>query len=129
MIDTAVEELLRLNDRLLRAIAEADWNTYKELCDPDLTAFEPEAHGQLVKGLDFHKFYFDLGGVKGAHLTTMIAPHVRILGDAAIVAYIRLNQRLSPDREPVTTAVQETRIWHKQGGKWRHVHFHRTPLS
>ena len=30
------------------------------LCDPTLSAFEPEARGQLVHGMDFHKFYFDL---------------------------------------------------------------------
>jgi ketosteroid isomerase-like protein len=121
------DELLKLNDRLLRAIAEADWDTYEELCDPTLTAFEPEARGQLVQGLAFHKFYFDLGGVKGAHQTYMIAPHVRVMGDAAVVAYIRLNQRLGEDREPVTSTMQETRIWQKQDGKWKHVHFHRSP--
>src|SRR5437588_12781249 len=129
MADALTEELLDLNDRLLRCIAEADWDTYRELCDPTLTAFEPEAQGQLVEGLAFHRFYFDLGGVKGAHLTTMCAPRVRVMGDVAVVACIRLNQRLGPNREPVTTAVQETRVWHRQDGKWRHVHFHRSPLQ
>src|SRR5215471_2696348 len=111
------DELLKLNDRLLRCIAEADWDTYKELCDPTLTAFEPEAHGQLVEGLAFHKFYFDQGGVKGAHQTIMIAPNVRMIGDVAVVAYIRLNQRLTEDRQPATSAVQETRVWQNKNGK------------
>src|SRR5262249_9243789 len=102
---TDADELLKLNDRLLRSIAEADWDTYKELCDPTLTAFEPEARGQLVQGLAFHKFYFDLGGVKGAHQTYMIAPHVRVMGDTAVVTYIRLNQRLGEDKEPVTSTM------------------------
>jgi calcium/calmodulin-dependent protein kinase (CaM kinase) II len=31
----------------------------RRLCDPHLTAFEPEALGNLVEGLEFHKFYFD----------------------------------------------------------------------
>jgi len=128
MADSSMEELLKLNDRLLRCIAEADWGTYQELCDPTLTAFEPESQGQLVEGLDFHRFYFNLGGVKGAHQTLMIAPHVRVMGDVAVVAYIRLNQRLTADREPTTAAVQETRVWQKKDGKWRHVHFHRSPL-
>lgn len=26
-----------------------------------MTAFEPEALGNLVEGMDFHKFYFDNG--------------------------------------------------------------------
>jgi calcium/calmodulin-dependent protein kinase (CaM kinase) II len=129
MPESAKEELLKLNERLLRAIAEADWETYRELCDPSLTAFEPEGQGQLVEGLDFHKFYFDLGGVKGAHLTTMCAPRVRIMGDAAVIAYVRLNQRLGPDRNPVSSAYLETRVWHKQAGTWKHVHFHRSTLA
>ncbi len=29
--------------------------------DPQLTCFEPEAHGNLIEGLDFHRFYFDNG--------------------------------------------------------------------
>jgi hypothetical protein len=128
MADATSEELLALNDRLLRCIAEADWDTYQDLCDPTLTAFEPESHGQLVAGLAFHQFYFNLGGVKGAHQTMMIAPHVRVMGDSAVVAYIRLNQRLGADREAVTSAVQETRIWQKKDGKWKHVHFHRSPI-
>lgn len=29
------------------------------MCDPAVTAFEPEALGNLVEGLDFHRFYFE----------------------------------------------------------------------
>jgi hypothetical protein len=34
---------------------------FRKICDPHLTAFEPEAMGNLVEGMDFHKFYFDNG--------------------------------------------------------------------
>lgn len=30
-----------------------------KMCDPAVTAFEPEALGNLVEGLDFHRFYFE----------------------------------------------------------------------
>ena len=33
--------------------------------------------GQLVEGLAFHRYYFDLGGIRGRHQTTMCAPRVR----------------------------------------------------
>jgi calcium/calmodulin-dependent protein kinase (CaM kinase) II len=128
MNDATVEEVLRLNQRLLDCIAEGDWAVYQELCDPTLTALEPESHGQLVEGLAFHRFYFDLGGVRGRHHTSMVQPHVRLLGDVAVVAYVRLVQKLGPEGAPVTQASAETRVWQRQGGRWRHVHFHRTGL-
>ena len=70
-MDNASVELIQINQRLLDAIAQGDWATYELLCDPALTAFEPEAKGQLVQGLEFHRFYFRLGGARGPHLTTM----------------------------------------------------------
>ena len=128
MSDAVSDELLRLNQRLLDSIARADWATYQELCDASLTAIEPEAPGQIVEGLAFHRFYFDLGGVHGRHQTTMAAPRVRLLGDVAVIAYARLVQRLAPDGGSMTVATAETRIWQRQDGRWRHVHFHRSAL-
>jgi calcium/calmodulin-dependent protein kinase (CaM kinase) II len=129
MSDPTATELLQLNQRLLDSIAAADWATYQDLCDPTLTAFEPEALGQLVEGMAFHRFYFNLGGVKGGHNTTICSPRVRVMGDVAVVAYVRLNQRVGPDGVPGTTGVEETRVWQRQKGRWKHVHFHRSPLS
>ncbi len=127
MVDPT-NELLQLTQRLLDSITAGDWATYQELCDPTLTAFEPEAPGQLVQGLAFHHFYFELGGVRGRHQTTMCSPHVRMMGDSAVVTYSRLVQRVGPDGAAVTVASTETRIWQRQDGRWRHVHFHRTVL-
>jgi len=123
-------ELLELNQRLLDSIARGDWASYQEMCDPNLTAFEPEAHGALVEGLNFHYFFFDLRPRNSLHAqSTMIAPKVRVMGDAAVVAYVRLVQRELPDGTPHTDAFAETRVWHRQHEVWRHVHFHRTALS
>jgi ketosteroid isomerase-like protein len=129
MSDSTVAELLALNRRLLDSIMAGDWKAYSELCDESLTAFEPEAAGQLVAGLPFHKYYFDLGAGKGPRQATMCSAQVRLLGDAAVVSYVRLNQKLDTNGQPVTSAVEETRIWHKSGGQWKHVHFHRSPAK
>jgi len=128
MTDKVTDELLALTQRLLASIAERDWATYQELCDPTLTSFEPEARGQLVEGMDFHHFYFDLSGMQRNQQTTLCSPRVRVMGDVAVVAYVRLHQRVIPDGTPETRGFEETRVWHKQQGKWRHVHFHRSPL-
>lgn len=123
-------ELLKLNQRLLDSIVNADWATYEQLCDPSLTAFEPEALGHLVEGLDFHRFYFELPGTKTLRHQTMSDAKVRVMGDVGIVAYVRLIQRTGADGgKPVTSGYEETRVWHCQNGAWRHVHFHRSPIG
>ena len=38
-----------------------------KICDPHLTAFEPESMGNLVEGMDFHKFYFENGKIDELH--------------------------------------------------------------
>jgi calcium/calmodulin-dependent protein kinase (CaM kinase) II len=126
MSEANVDELLAVNQRLLDSIAKADWKTYTQLCDPSLTSFEPEARGHLVQGLDFHRFYFELGAAAEPVNTTMASPHVRVLGDVAVVAYVRLVQRVDGSGEPITVECEETRVWQHRQGQWRHVHFHRS---
>jgi ketosteroid isomerase-like protein len=128
-MDDITTEVLALNQRLLDSIARADWKTYEALCDPTLTCFEPEAMGQLVAGMEFHRFYFQLPSASEPFNTTMASPHVRVMGDVAVLCYVRLNQRVLADGTPATRAVEETRVWQKQNGVWKHVHFHRAPIN
>ena len=126
-----VEELLSLNQKLLDSVASGDWAAYQALCDPTLSAFEPEALGRYVEGMSFHRFYFDLQREGQSHNVTMASPQVRLLGGdetavVAVVAYIRLIQQVDEQGRPFTTAFEETRIWEKQAEGWRHVHFHRS---
>jgi calcium/calmodulin-dependent protein kinase (CaM kinase) II len=121
------QELIDLTQRLLDSIAGGDWQTYDELCDPSLSAFEPEARGHLVEGMDFHRFYFDLETSAGPVNTTIASPHVRLMGDdAAVVSYVRLMQRVAGEESPETIRFEETRVWQRIDGRWQHVHFHRS---
>ena len=126
MSGTLVEELLDLSQRLLDSIDRQDWSTYAALCDPTLTAYEPEAIGQLVAGMDFHEFYFKLEGTGRPRQSTLSSPNVRVMGDVAVVTYVRLTQRGEEDGHTSTSACEETRVWERQNGQWRHVHFHRS---
>jgi calcium/calmodulin-dependent protein kinase (CaM kinase) II len=84
----------------------------------------------LVEGTEFHHFYFRLTETKTRRNTTMTAPRVRLLGDdAAVVTYVRLTQYLDAGGTPQTSRFEETRIWQRQDGIWRHVHFHRSANS
>lgn len=119
-------ELLALTQQLLDAIAAADWATYEAMCDPALTAFEPEGRGHLIEGMDFHRFYFDLGPAASPRNTTMSSPKVLLMGDVAVVTCVRLIQWLNEAGATVTSHFEETRIWQRQGDTWQHVHFHRS---
>ncbi len=125
--NSTTQELIELNRQLLDSIAAADWLTYSHLCDPSLSAFEPSSRGQLVEGLPFHRFYFELGSSTGPRNLTLSAPKVRLLSeDVAVVTYVRLEQQLGADEAPVTVRFEETRVWHRRDGQWRNVHFHRS---
>ncbi|WP_397571222.1 DUF4440 domain-containing protein [Schlesneria sp. T3-172] len=126
---SAEVELLELSQKLLHAIDKGDWATYVSLCDESITCFEPEALGHLVTGMPFHKFYFDLpaSATKPAKQSSIASPHVRVMGDSAVVTYIRLVQKLDGNGAPLSVAAMETRIWQKASSGWKHVHFHRTP--
>jgi calcium/calmodulin-dependent protein kinase (CaM kinase) II len=128
---TPAEEVLAVTRRLLDAVAAADWKTYQELVADDITCFEPEARGQLVEGMPFHKFYFDLAAGKPqgpSHVTTTLAsPVVKMLGDdVAVVCYVRLVQKLDASGSPVVSSGEETRVWVRMKSGWKHVHFHRS---
>ena len=105
----------------LRYRAHPDW----VLHFPDTP--RSEARNQLVAGLDFHRYYFALGARKTSVHTTICAPHVRLLGpDAAVVSYVRLVQHLDAAGVPQTSRSEETRVWQRTDGVWKHVHFHRS---
>jgi len=125
--DEVVDEILRLTRELLDAIAAGDWDRYALLCEPDVTCFEPEARGDLVEGLDFHRFYFRERRPAGAGQTTLIGPRVRVLSaHAAIVTYVRLVQSRDPSGQASTARYEETRVWRRREGRWRLAHLHRS---
>ena len=53
------QEIIKVTEQLLSGLASGDFEAFNRLCDPKITCFEPESLGNLVEGLDFHKFYFD----------------------------------------------------------------------
>ncbi|QGQ21580.1 DUF4440 domain-containing protein [Gimesia benthica] len=128
MSDNDVQDLLKLSKQLLDAIDHKDWNTYTSLCDEELTCFEPEARGHLVTGMDFHRFYFDMNPTGRPRQSTISSPMVSIMGEVALVTYIRVVQSIDEHGHDHSTACEESRIWQKQDGEWQHVHFHRSTI-
>ncbi|XP_046709835.1 calcium/calmodulin-dependent protein kinase (CaM kinase) II gamma 1 isoform X22 [Silurus meridionalis] len=121
------QEIIKITEQLIEAVNNGDFEAYTRICDPGLTSFEPEALGNLVEGMDFHKFYFEnllSKNNKPVH-TTILNPHVHLIGeDAACIAYIRLTQYIDSQGRPRTCQSEETRVWHRRDAKWLNVHFH-----
>ncbi|XP_077959467.1 calcium/calmodulin-dependent protein kinase type II delta chain isoform X6 [Gasterosteus aculeatus] len=124
---TRKQEIIKITEQLIEAINNGDFDAYTRICDPGLTSFEPEALGNLVEGMDFHKFYFEnllSKNIKPVH-TTLLNPHVHLIGEeAACIAYIRLTQFVDTTGRPRSSQSEETRVWHRRDGKWLNVHFH-----
>ncbi|XP_030291267.1 calcium/calmodulin-dependent protein kinase type II subunit beta-like isoform X11 [Sparus aurata] len=127
------QEIIKITEQLIEAVNNGDFEAYAKICDPGLTSFEPEGLGNLVEGMDFHRFYFDnhpsLPSVlsknsKPIH-TTILNPHVHMIGeDAACIAYIRLTQFVDGQGRPRSSQSEETRVWHRRESRWQNVHFH-----
>uniref|UniRef100_A0A8C5NG67 calcium/calmodulin-dependent protein kinase n=1 Tax=Gouania willdenowi TaxID=441366 RepID=A0A8C5NG67_GOUWI len=121
------QEIIKITEQLIEAINNGDFEAYAKICDPGLTSFEPEALGNLVEGMDFHRFYFEnllAKNSKPIH-TTILNPHVHLIGeDAACIAYIRLTQYVDGQGRPRSSQSEETRVWHRRDSKWQNIHFH-----
>ncbi|XP_035495164.2 calcium/calmodulin-dependent protein kinase (CaM kinase) II beta 1 isoform X23 [Scophthalmus maximus] len=124
---TRKQEIIKITEQLIEAINNGDFEAYAKICDPGLTSFEPEALGNLVEGMDFHRFYFEnllAKNSKPIH-TTILNPHVHMIGeDAACIAYIRLTQYIDGQGRPRSSQSEETRVWHRRDSKWQNIHFH-----
>ncbi|XP_053203138.1 calcium/calmodulin-dependent protein kinase type II alpha chain-like isoform X7 [Panonychus citri] len=123
------QEVIKITEQLLDAISAGDFDAYSKLCDPNVSSFEPETLGNLVEGIEFHKYYFD-NAILAKNMktinTNILNPTVHLMGDdAACIAYIRLTQFIDPSGAPQIKQTEETRVWHRRESKWQMVHFHR----
>ncbi|XP_078318965.1 calcium/calmodulin-dependent protein kinase type II delta chain-like isoform X11 [Crassostrea virginica] len=128
-IDSRKQEIIKLTEQLIAAITSGNYEDYTKFVDPGLTCFEPQTLGNLIVGMDFHKFYFDhvLSKNKQPVNTSILNPHVHLLGeDAACIAYVRLTQYIDMNGLPAEKQVEETRVWQRKDGKWQNIHIHRS---
>ncbi|NWU12848.1 KCC2D kinase, partial [Cephalopterus ornatus] len=119
------QEIIKVTEQLIEAINNRDFEAYTKICDPGLTSFEPEALGNLVEGMDFHRFYFENG--KHSFFISK-SSSVPVTGSAMYFcwAHSHITGHLRYNGMPKTMQSEETRVWHRRDGKWQNVHFHRS---
>ncbi len=125
-----MNSILNLTQKLLDSISGKDWETYVSLVDEKFTAIEKETDNNIVDGLEFHKFYFDLPNNNNISIKeTIVQPVIKITGDVAIICYKRLRIIANAVSDTVKNElIVETRVWKKNTniGLWKMIHFHKS---
>jgi|Transcript_11282 UMP-CMP kinase len=107
-----VSELLQLSEKLLKAEDDNDTDILDSLVHESRTVISSDIIG-------------DKNSVSLMKRSSMVRPHVRMMGKSAIISYIRLLQE-----DLKTTSCEDTRIWQlNDDGLWKNVHFHRVNLE
>ncbi len=134
--DQVQRELLAATDAILTAIAAGDAATYASLCVPELSCYE-DVCPYRIDGVAFHLHLVQRAASRPQPVRTdILTPRVQVYGDTGIVTCTRL---ITHDDAPVESEAyrnpgaglrwetfNETRVFVKQGGGWRMVHFHRS---
>lgn len=121
------KEIIDLTARLIAVIGAKDVKEYFKMCSEDVTCIEPETCGQLVTGLEFHKFFLDTMPTYSSLQQSVHNPKVHMLGDgSACIAYQRIMQCCEKGKPPKVMCFPETRVWNKVGNDWKCVHIHRS---
>jgi ketosteroid isomerase-like protein len=126
---TIEEELISLTREMLTAIHRGDFEAYRALCLPELTAFENDVAPYRIDGIDFHTDLIESAREQFSHLLRydILQPSVQVYGETAIVAYTRL-LTFAVDVPPTWRASNETRVFVRADGHWKMAHFHRTMI-
>lgn len=124
-------KIIQLTENILGDIVKSDWESYKTKCDSEMSCFEPESIGNLITGINFHRFYFEHTPQNKTNPTihfNIINPHVVLLSDTcAVIAYIRIMQYVAIDGSVNTNQSEETRVWQQsEDQEWKCVHYHRS---
>ncbi len=136
MTDASGREILALLDRHLRSIWAGDLETYSATTAPDVTFFEWYISTQRIDGVDFHLREIEANARAAAIRREqglyeveheVLAPHVQLYGDVAIVTFTLLMRYRTGD-EVRHTEHNETRVFHRREGAWQLVHCHKSPM-
>ena len=114
--------------KLLHTIEKADVETYRQQVSKEVTCFEPETGGAQVKGRDIHLFFVTNSTAPDQYFFEIIDPTFKAYGDTAFAAYTFLLTEISGG-ETTSSTENVTRIFHREQGVWKMVHFHRSGLS
>ncbi len=113
---------------LLHSIQKADIEAYLCRVSDQVSCFEPETRGHLLKGIGLHQYLVEQAvPVENYHIE-LIDPMIKVAGDMAFAAYtLHLTEIIGTEERISSENV--TRIFQRENLAWKMVHFHRSPIA
>ncbi len=124
-MQNVAETIINLERAALDRWGKGDPEGYLEIMAPEMTYFDPLTK-ERVNGLDATRQYLaPITGKIHIERYEMIAPHVQIYGDAAILTFNLEDAVKEPDSDTVVIAHwNSTEVYARIGGNWKIVHSH-----
>jgi len=110
---------------LLHAVQKADIDTYLNRVSEQVTCFEPETRGHLLRGIGLHRFLVEKAAPVQTYHIELIDPVIRVAGNMAFAAYTLHLTEIQDTTETIHSE-NVTRIFQNEDGNWRMIHFHRS---
>lgn len=110
---------------LLHAIQKADITEYRKRVRRDVTCFEPETRGHLLRGISLHALLVEKSDPVEDYHIELVDPVIRVVGNMAYAAY-SLHLTELKEREETICTENVTRIFEKQESSWKMIHFHQS---
>jgi uncharacterized protein (TIGR02246 family) len=119
------ETIINLERAALDRWGKGDPEGYLEIMAPEMTYFDPFTK-ERVNGLDAMRQYLaPITGKIHIERYEMIAPHVQLYGDAAILTFNLEDAVKEPDTDNVAIAHwNSTEVYRHIDGNWKIVHSH-----
>ncbi len=124
-----VDDVKAAEERYVAALNTGDVNTYVQSRMPEYSVF---GGGGLIE--KFHSLEEQRNGFQGlvdsgVKLSRRIRHlDVKVYGNAAVVTFYVVGTTTGPDGTTQSLSNQRTGVWIKQGGQWKEVHSHSSPL-
>ncbi len=112
---------------LLHSIQKADIKTYLSRVSEQVSCFEPETRGHLLKGIGLHRYLVEQAVPAENYHIELIDPLIRVEGDMAFTAYTLHLTEISNKEEHICSE-NVTRIFQRENLSWKMIHFHRSSI-
>jgi len=125
MLTPVEQDIWNTIEAFNRAFAANDADTYFTYIDPDITVITP-SNPYRVEGLADDREEFEIGIREGYTRITYfqeLQPHIRVMGDSAVVSYFSRGRYGIGDRAQVAY-LKETDVLIKGADGWKIVHIH-----